>query len=211
MFVTPVNYARWEFDENGAPYSGGEGARTINANSRIQFCLRPLPQSSFPVTSPCPSGLGGITYEGESCQSNTAAKCTAGGIYDNDEGPLDSNIAPDVVCTTAFNIKTAGLLLTQAQIDYLNSGAQAWTYVRSMVGTFNGQGQLGTRLNSTLSDSIVGKLDYTAGSFVVGGTTIAGAVNDFKWLRNSGSQYEEDWDLFRGINSVGVESWTEQP
>lgn len=213
MFVTPVNYSRWEASSYGygAPYSGGEGARMGTANSRIQFCLRPYPTSSFPITSPCPSGLSSIDYVGEDCQTNGAAKCQIGGIYDNDEGPMNSNISPDVVCTAALDVRTPDLLLTQAQVDYLNSGAQGWTYVRSMVGSFYAPGMLGTRSKHTLSDSIVGKLDFTAGPFQLGSRDILGAVNDFKWIRNSASQYNGGWDMFRGINAIGEWSWDETP
>jgi hypothetical protein len=210
MFVTPVNFSRWESDQDGAqhdPYSGGNGARTGDSNSRIQFCLDPMPVSNFPVTSPCPSGILGLEYEGESCQSNSAGTCRQGGIYDNDEMPVSATIQANVVCTTALDIETANLLLSQAQIDYLNSGAQGWAYVRSMVGSFFGQGQLGTRDTRTMSDSIIGKLDYTVGSTAIGNVTIPGSVNDFKWVRNSGSLYDEEWDLLRGINAVGIDVW----
>jgi hypothetical protein len=213
MFVTPVNYALWEAEDGfGAPYTTGPGARFEAANSRIQFCLRPLPASTFPLGPTCDSGLGGLTYAGDNCQSNGAAKCQIGGIYDNDEGPMDSNIAPDVVCTSALDISVAGLLLTQAQIDYLQSGAQGWTYVRSMVGTIGTTPtQISTRPLSTLSDSIVGKLEYTSGTFQFGNATIPGSVNDMKWIRNSASQYDVDWDMFRGINAIGSETWDQNP
>ena len=212
MFVTPVNYALWEADWGfGFPYTAGPGARNGDSNSRIQFCLRPYPTSTFPLGPTCPSGLPPLVYLGDNCQSNAAAKCQIGGIYDNDEGPLDSNLAPDVVCTTALDISVAGLLLTQAQIDYLTSGAQGWTYIRSMVGAFLAQGQLGTRNISTMSDSIIGKLEYTSGSFQFGNVTIPGAVNDMKWIRNSASQYDVNWDMFRGINAIGEWSWDENP
>lgn len=214
MFVTPVNYALWEAEDGiGTPYTSGPGARTGSANSRIQLCLRPLPQGSFPIGPTCPSGLIGIDLEGDNCQTNDAAKCEIGGIYDNDEAPLDSNIAADVVCTTALDLRQDNLLLTNAQISYLESGAQGWTYVRSMVGSFFGQGQLGTRSVATLSDSIVGKLDYTESNagFQIGNVLVNGTVNDMKWIRNSASQFDGDWDLDRGINFIGEDSWTETP
>lgn len=217
MFVTPVNYALWEDESNvdidAEDYAGGPGARTGSANSRIQFCLRPYPQGNFPIDTPCPSGVGGIEFYGDSCQSDNAAKCEIGGIYDNDEGPLDSNLAPNVVCTAALDVSEENLLLTAAQIAYLESGAQGWTYVRSMVGSFLGAGQLGARNVATMSDSIIGKLDYTESNagFQIGNVTVNGTVNDMKWIRNSASQYDGDWDMWRGINAVGSESWTETP
>ena len=215
MFVTPVNYALWEFEEGpGAPnYTGGPGARTGTANSRIQFCLRPIPAGTFPIAVPCPSGVPPLVFNGDSCQSNDAARCEIGGIYDNDEAPLDSNITADVVCTAALDIEQTDLLLNAAQIAYLNSGAQGWTYVRSMVGSFFAQGQLGTRSVATLSDSIVGKLDYTenVAGFQFGDVVVNGTVNDMKWIRNSASQYDGDWDMDRAINFIGENSWDDAP
>jgi hypothetical protein len=216
MFVTPVNYALYEYESGeGAPaYTGGPGVRTGDSNSRIQFCLRPLAQGDFPLSTPC-TPVPPLIYNGDNCQNNNVAKCEIGGIYDNDEAPLDSNIQPNVVCTAAIDIRIPGLILTQAQIDYLttNPGGQGWTYVRSMVGSYYPFSGLGVRDVRTMSDSIVGKLDYTEApaGFVVGDRTIGGTVNDFKWIRNSASQNMGDWDLDRAINTVGEESWDDAP
>jgi len=221
IFVTPVNYALWE-------YGKGPGTRNGKSNSRIQFCIDPRPATGvFPINSTCPTGIGVGYLSGDACQSNSAALCKHAAIYDNDEGELDGNAAVDVVCTTALDISdpTTGLL-TASQIGYLSTtpGGQAWAYIRSMVGSFYGTNNLGVRDPNTESDSIIGKLEYqdSTSGFTIGGTTIHGAVNDFKWIRNSGSQpcYPEncsynpdtdlytctsatcDWDLQEGINKV---------
>lgn len=193
MFVTPVNYAQYE---NGS----GPGARVGTANSRIQFCIDPYTSVDFPVASPC----GLLNATGENCQTDTNATCVEGGVFDNDESPMDSNLQANVVCTAAIDISVPDVLLTQAQIDYLTSqpGAQAWTYVRSMVGSFFPQGQLGTRNVNTESDSIIGKLEYTEASTTVGNVTANGAVNNFNWIRNSASLVDGDWDLDHGINDT---------
>lgn len=204
MFVTPVNFANWE-------YGSGPGARTPLANSRIQFCLDPAAAGNFPFVSPCWPESPDISVTNESCQSNGAPVCRSGGIYDNDEGPMNSSLQPNVVCTAALDISTPDLLLTQAQIDYMNNqpGGQAWTYVRSMLGSFWPQGQLGTRNVNTVADSIVGKLEYSdaPAGLVIDGTVVGGALNDFKWLRNSGSQLDGAFELDHGINAIGEENW----
>jgi hypothetical protein len=206
FFVTPVNYSWWEYS------SAGPGQRVGNSNSRIQFCSEGNTIGSFPLTSPCSSPLSGINFSGDNCQKDADATCR-GGVYDNDESIMDGNQPVNVVCTSALDIETSGLL-TAAQIDWLKTtrgtqktGGNAWTYVRSLVGSFAPQGQLGNRNTATLSDSIVGKLEYSdsPSGFVVGGTTVHGAVNDFKWIRNSGSQDDTTWDLMHGINNVEQE------
>jgi hypothetical protein len=217
MFVTPVNYARYEHDWNDDTNysSSAPGARTGSANSRIQFCLHPATSKNFQITSPCNGPFGSILqYVGDDCQKDGDAICQQGGIFDNDESPMDSSLQVDVVCTSALDISSTSLLkntnlLTQAQIDYLTSrpGGQAWTYVRSMVGSFFTAGQLGQRDVRTESDSIIGKLEYTddPAGFTVGSTHIGGAVNDFKWLRNSMSLGSFDYE--HGINEVGINNW----
>jgi hypothetical protein len=216
MFVTPVNYAMWEFEDGfGAPYTAGPGARTGQANSRIQFCLNPEPTGVWPIVSPCPSGLPGIDYEGENCQPNAAPVCVIGGIFDNDEQPMDSQLPADVVCTAALDTRVVGLLLNQAQIDFMNTtpGGQTWTYVRSMVGSFWSTGALGTRDVRTMSDSLIGKLEYTevTDGFTLEDVQVNGTVNDMKWIRNSATQEDNDWDLDRGINWIGESTWEVVP
>jgi hypothetical protein len=226
FFVTPINYALWE-------YGSGSGTREGDSNSRIQFCLDPSVKSqNFPLPSTCPSSLQGQYLSNDSCQKNSDPVCRHAGIYDNDEGELDGNPPVDVVCTAALDISdnTPGqALLTQGQRDYLSTdpGGQAWTYVRSMVGSFWPTDGVGGRDLRTESDSIIGKLEYqdNAQGLSIGNSgTISGAVNDFKWIRNSGSQLCDcnfvdgqciagpgscDWDLLRGINKVVQDDLTD--
>jgi len=218
IFVTPVNYSLWE-------YGSGPGADTRDSNSRIQFCVDPRPTPDvFPINSTCPAlGIGFLSKD--SCQKNSDPTCQHPGIFDNDEGIMDGSIPVDVVCTAAIALWDGSTqLLTQQQLDYMTDqpGSQTWTYVRSMVGSFFASSGLGTRDVRTQSDSIIGKLEYqdsTAG-LTISGTTIGGAINDFKWIRNSGSQVCDphinvtdgsewvcgqgccDWDLSRGINKI---------
>jgi hypothetical protein len=205
FFVTPVNYADWE-------YGTGPGVKNTCSNSRIEFCLDPRPADGvFPINGTCPSGLGDLTLSGENCQHTGDAVCRHSGIWDNDETPLDGNSPVDVVCTTALDISTPGQLLTTAQIDYLTTmegeaptGGNGWTYVRSMVGSFFPAGALGARNVNTESDSIIGKLQYSDAQhpLVINGVTVPGSVNDFQWIRNSASQYDGDWDMTRAINAI---------
>ena len=151
---------------------------------------------------------------GENCQTNRDGECRHIGIYDNDETALDGGAPVDVVCTTALSLSTdtsAGGLLTTAQISYLETmegtqptGGNAWRYVRSMVGSFFPASALGQRNVNTESDSIIGKLQYSDSIHPasIGRVSIPGAVNDFKWIRNSGSQVDQSWQLGHGINHV---------
>lgn len=205
IFMTPANYAMNEFDS-------GPGARTGQANARLQFCYNPNAAGTFPVGPTC-AVAGALTQTGDSCQSNGAPVCQGGGIFDNDERPLSSTLKLNVVCTAAQDISEVDKLLNQGQINYLTTfGGAAWTYVRSMVGDFYPADGNGARSPLTESDMIVGKLDYTESAFQInnhdgsGHTSIGGEVNDFKWIRNSGSQDCDsgtcNWDLSRGINQV---------
>ena len=155
-------------------------------------------------------GAGGVLTE-DSCQTNGAAMCQGGGIYDNDETIISSIVTTDVVCTAAIDINatTTALnganttLLNAGQISYLTTyGGAGWAYVRSMIGAFYATDATGVRNNLTRSDMIVGKLEYTEAPIDISGGTIGGEVNDFKWIRNSASLWDEDWILSRGISSI---------
>jgi len=191
FFMTPENYAMWE-------YGSGPGARIGDANARIQLCYDPTPvNSGYPFTTPC----GALSVTDDSCQPSSAPVCSGGGIFDNDERPISGTLPLNVVCTGAQDIGVADKLLNSTQITYLESfGGAAWAYVRSMIGTAFPSDGNGVRDKRTESDMIIGKLDYTEGPFAISGQSVNGEINDFKWIRNSGSRV--DWDFARGINQI---------
>ena len=210
LYVTPVDYRLWEYEQ-------GPGQRQNCLNSRVELCLDPRPAEDAMTGSnlnTCPSGLGTLTLSGDNCQSNDAPACRHSGIFDNDESPLDGNSPVDVVCTAALSLSSEGQLLTSSQIDYLltensksanGKGGSAWTYVRSMVGGFFTSGQLGGRDPRTYADSIIGKLQYGDSihpASIDGTNPLPGAVNDFEWIRNSGSLIDSAWQLQHGINYI---------
>lgn len=178
FFVTPAN---WKI-----------GQRTGVANSRIQLCLDPEANN----TAPNADGLA------------TDPTCIHSGIYDNDEGELDGNTPVNVVCTAGFDIdedpSLGNTILTQSQIDYLKiAGGSAWTYVRSMHGSFTPTPGIPPSATNISSDSIVGKLDYTEAPITIGSSSsIPGAINNFTWIRNSKSL--ESFSLDHGINEIDI-------
>jgi hypothetical protein len=208
MFMTPINYTESNWDEPRLD-DITIGARNGNSNARLQFCVDPNVKGDYPRPDAC--GLGERIED--SCQSATDPECIMGGIWDNDEVVIScATCMVDVVCTGTLDINAPSSLaqngantqlLNSSQVTYLTTyGGQGWTYVRSMVGSFWGTDAGNNRSNQTRSDMIVGKLEFTEGSFNISGTQVGGELNDFKWIRNSGSLWDEDWDLLRGINQV---------
>jgi hypothetical protein len=212
IFMTPINYATTEMLIDPPTYNGDLilGARNGTSNARLQFCTGPDTAGDYPR----PDNCGTLDQRfGDACQSNSDPICQDGGIWDNDEVIISCQTCRvNVVCTAALDINAAASsingpsetqLLNSSQITYLTTyGGQAWTYVRSMVGSFWPADGFGIRNPATMSDMIVGKLEFTEGPESVSGTTIGGEINDFKWIRNSGSQWDENWDMLRGINQV---------
>lgn len=223
MFMTPTNYARsitaFDPEAETIDFDGlSIGARNGASNARLMFCTNPETVGSFPRPDFC----GTLTQNlADSCQSNNDALCT-GGIYDNDEGIISCQTCRvNVVCTAALDISADPTALNGSESSLLNSsqktylttyGGQAWTYVRSMVGSFWPVDAVGGRNPNTMSDMIVGKLEYTEGPINISGEVIGGEINDFKWIRNSGSLWLDgttmgdwpvfNWDMARGINQV---------
>jgi len=107
-----------------------------------------------------------------------------GGIYDNNEQPLSFTTPIQVVCTAAINLDL--IIDAGVYVPWKNSGHQAWTYVSTLKGTVN-QSPNDDCIDNGEMQAVIGKLEYTEAASAFQGQNVAGAVNNFIWLRNSGS------------------------
>jgi len=103
------------------------------------------------------------------------------GMFDNDENPKSFTVALQVVCTAAIDLDL--LMDPGVYTSWKNSGHQAWTFVRTVKGTVNQDGDDCTDNGGV--DAAIGKLEYTEASSTFEGNNVLGAVNNFIWLRNS--------------------------
>lgn len=141
--------------------------RVGDLNARIQLCLQPcndllVPNGNCPVV-----GAG-------------APGCNIGGIFDNDENQLTFICRKNIVCTAGDNLQSL-FCGSGNYTAWVNKNVQGWTNVISLVGTLT---------PDLTADMAVGKNEFTIGalgSVTLDGTTVPGTLNNFNWLRNTGS------------------------
>lgn len=91
---------------------------------------------------------------------------TYGGIYDNNENPIDFGKVKYIKCTSADNLEE--LMTDDAYAYFRNTGGQGWSYIK-VYG----------------NDMVIGKLEFTTTGVTIDGTAIPGTLNNFVWLRDA--------------------------
>ncbi len=117
-----------------------------------------------------------------------------GGIYDNDENPIDFVKRKNIVCTSADNLES---FFTESGWDaFLATGGQGWSYVVTIDGTID-VNPFDLVADNPTNNVIIGKLEFTTSGVTIDGTTIPGTLNNFVWLRDNASILGEI-----GINAI---------
>jgi hypothetical protein len=109
-----------------------------------------------------------------------------GGIYDNNENPIDFTKKTEVVCTAAITLDG---IITPGVYEFLNStGRQGFAYIRTDFGT--------VQQNSS-AQAVIGKLEYNEQNGIhLSGISNVGKsaenssltwINNFIWIRSSDS------------------------
>lgn len=106
-----------------------------------------------------------------------------GGIFTDDEAPIDFNKSKNIVCTSADNLQD--LMTEGAYNDFVATNAPGWTMIDIQTGSIDANANLA--LDNPSDDMIVGKLEFTTGGITVDGYSIPGTFNNFNWIRNSQS------------------------
>lgn len=148
-------------DNNGAPttYSNDNNSldqRVGNANAKIQLIYNPAPDSYY------------------------------GGIFTDDESPIDFTKKKNIVCTSADTLQD--LMTEAAYTDFAATLAPGWAFIDIQTGDIDANEN--DRIDNPTDDMVVGKLEYATGGFSFDGKTptfATAAFNDMKWIRNSGS------------------------
>jgi hypothetical protein len=160
--------------------------RRGNANVAVQLCRFPEIEEEN----------GSDPYTGD---------CNSGGIWNNEEGGFSFTVKKNVVCTTADNIVDFfGGAGSAAYQQWVASGKAGWAYIVTQTGSLdekNGipDGEDGRYVES--DEVIIGKLEY--GTTLNWSGSIADTINNFVWLRDNTSIFEESIeDGPKGINII---------
>jgi len=131
--------------------------RTGNANAKIQLIYNP--------SYVWPNGPGSYY----------------GGIFTDDEQPIDFNKSKNIVCTSADNLQD--LMTEGAWNDFVATNAPGWTMIDIQTGDIDANSNLA--IDNPSDDMIVGKLEFTTAGITIDGYSIPGTFNNFNWIRNS--------------------------
>lgn len=141
--------------------------RTGNANTRIQLCMKPTAGGS----------------------------CDQGGIYDNNENPMDFDKNVNIVCTAAGALSS---FMEEGHYNTLyNNGLSSWAYIVTNIGTIDAD--LVSGADNAETGAIIGKLEYTTTGATISGTSVPGTFNNFIWLKDSETANPDTSNT--GINS----------
>lgn len=100
------------------------------------------------------------------------------GIYNNDEDFMSHSAEPKLVCTGVLTL--TDLISGATYNSWVTEGGQAWAYVTTEIPA-DDSATGGTLVE--VGDAVIGKLEYTDASIDLEGKTVAGAVNNFIWIR----------------------------
>jgi len=148
-------------DNSGAPatYSNDNNSldqRTGNANAKIQLVYNPAGSDFY------------------------------GGLFTDDESPIDFTKKKNIVCTSADTLQD--LMTEAAYTDFAATLAPGWAMLDIQTGDIDANEN--DRIDNPTDDMAVGKLEYATGGFSFDGKTpsfSSAAFNDFKWIRNTES------------------------
>ena len=159
---------------------------------KTKFFMTPMDNSGCPPESGIPQGTcDNDTYNQR--VGNANARITFvyhdyvvdefyGGMFDNNENPIDFSVKKNIVCTSADNLED--MIGEAVWTVFAATGGQGWTMVDILTGTID-QTPFNLRFDNPTDDMIVGKLEFTTGGVVIDGYPIPGTFNNFNWLRNS--------------------------
>jgi hypothetical protein len=153
FFTTPIDNAGTPANATGG-FGNDNGAldqRTGNANAKIQFIYNPTDGEFY------------------------------GGLFDDDEKPIDFNKSKNIVCTSADSLRD--LMTEGAFNDFAATQGPGWTMIDIQTGDLDANANL--KLDNPTDDMIVGKLEYTTGGATFDSYTMGGTFNNFNWIRNS--------------------------
>jgi len=124
-----------------------------------------------------------------------------GGIFDNDENPIDFQRPKDIVCTAADDISE--LFTEAAWLEFSATNGQGWAYLDTQTGTIDANGDI--RIDNPTDEACVGKLEFTNADnpAIIGGQLIPGTYNTFNWLRNDMHRsFDTADDDYEGLNYI---------
>jgi hypothetical protein len=130
----------------------------------------------------------------------------SGGIYNNDEDVLDFIRRKNIVCTSADDLED---LITGGAWTYLDTtGRQGWSYIATLVGTFDSD-DVDLCPDNPTEDMVVGKLEFTTTGIDWdndGVIDMSGTFNNFVWLRDNSSHNDDE-----GTNIIHNEPYDLNP
>jgi hypothetical protein len=104
-----------------------------------------------------------------------------GGIFTDDEQPIDFTKRKNIVCTSADNLQD--LMTEGAWNDFVATNAPGWTMIDIQTGSIDANSNLA--IDNPSDDMIVGKLEFTTSGVNFSGYSVPGTFNNFNWIRNS--------------------------
>jgi hypothetical protein len=157
-------------DNSGAPatYTNDNNSldqRIGNANAKIQLIYNPAPNEFY------------------------------GGLFTDDESPIDFTKKKNIVCTSADTLQD--LMTEAAWTDFSATQAPGWSMIDIQTGDLDVNEN--DRIDNPTDDMIVGKLEYSISNFSFDGTSPAfpqAAINNMNWIRNSSN--------YPGVGCVGI-------
>jgi hypothetical protein len=175
---TSTNSTEQVFFNDGYDYQG----EVIGADEEAPTVISPLSKfkTIFYVT---PASINGQRTGNANTRVQLRYKESTGefygGIYDNDENPIDFYLLRDVVCTGALKLED---LVTSPVIDMLlATNKSGWAYIRTLPGEIDQDPLDGVADNPT-DQAIVGKLEIKTP-----GRARGKRFSDFRWVRSSDS------------------------
>jgi len=104
-----------------------------------------------------------------------------GGIFTDDEQPIDFTKKKNIVCTSADKLED--LMTEGAWNDFVATAAPGWTMIDIQAGNIDANANLA--IDNPTDDMIVGKLEFTTTGVDMSGYAVPGTFNNFNWIRNS--------------------------
>lgn len=167
-------------------------ASALGANFATKFFMTPIDNSGVPTDVPLPGALNdNNSLDQRTGNANAAIQLIYtslgggfyGGLYDDDEKPIDFNKVKNIVCTSADSLRD--LMTEGAYNDFAATQGPGWTMIDTRTGSIDANANL--KLDNPTDDMIIGKLEYTTGGATFDTYTMSGTFNNFNWIRNSAS------------------------
>lgn len=166
-------------------------ATKLGVNFLTKFFMTPIDNSGTPANATGGFGNDNITLDQRTGNANAKIQLVYnptdaefyGGLFDDDEKPIDFNKSKNIVCTSADSLHD--LMTEGAYNDFAATQAPGWTMIDIQTGDIDANANL--KLDNPTDEMIVGKLEYTTGGATFDTFTMPGTFNNFNWIRNSRS------------------------